>query len=96
MEYPPGWEEISSLSADQIDILIRIERVGASISMVAILLTITSFVSFKSMRTTPNLFILCACIANLGACIASMIGYDGLEEGPNSSLCQAQAFFFEW
>ncbi|KAI9158180.1 Cyclic AMP receptor-like protein A [Paramyrothecium foliicola] len=96
MVLPPGWEDVSSLSDGQIDILIRIERVGAGLSMVAVTITIASFIAFRKFRTTPNLFLLCACIANVGACIASMIRYDGVEEGEGSSLCQAQAFFFEW
>ncbi|KAI1065395.1 hypothetical protein LB507_001104 [Fusarium sp. FIESC RH6] len=85
-----------SLSPDHINVLITIERVGAGCSMVAIVLLLLSFTLFKKLRTTPNLFIVFASIANAGASVASMIGYDGLQAGEDSSLCQAQAFIFEW
>ncbi|KJZ72266.1 hypothetical protein HIM_08307 [Hirsutella minnesotensis 3608] len=85
----------ASLTERQVDVLITIERTGAGLSMIAITLTILSFIAFKKLRTTPNLFLVFASIANAGASIASMIGYDGLRLGENSVLCQAQAFIFE-
>jgi hypothetical protein len=64
--------------------------------MVAVVLTVLSYAMMPRIRTTPNLFLLYALIANSGASVASMMGYDGLEKGERSSLCQTQAFFFEW
>ncbi|KPM45392.1 hypothetical protein AK830_g1221 [Neonectria ditissima] len=84
------------LSPRQVDILITIERTGAGCSMTAIALTVLSYWRFKKLRTTPNLFLLFASLANAGASTASMMGYDGLEKGEDSALCQAQAFIFEW
>lgn len=86
----------SALTHGEINVLISIERIGAGCSMVAIALTVLSYWAFKKLRTTPNLFLVFASIANLGASIASMIGYDGLEKGTDSALCQAQAFIFQW
>ncbi|KAM4054502.1 7 transmembrane receptor (secretin family) domain-containing protein [Hirsutella rhossiliensis] len=86
----------SSLTPDEIKTLITIERTGAGLSMVAIALTLLSFVVFKKLRTTPNLFLVFASVANAGASVASMMGYDGLRQGQDSALCQAQAFIFEW
>ncbi|KAJ6445046.1 G-protein coupled receptor protein [Purpureocillium lavendulum] len=65
----------SSLTSRQISILIAIERTGAGFSMVAIVLTLTTFVLFRSLRTMPNLFLVFASVANAGASIASMIGF---------------------
>ncbi|PHH84821.1 hypothetical protein CDD83_1327 [Cordyceps sp. RAO-2017] len=84
------------LSQEEIAILIYIERTGAGLSMVAIGLTVLSFLAFKKLRTTPNLFLVIASLANAAASVASMIGYDGLRLGEESALCQAQAFIFEW
>ncbi|KAK7429957.1 hypothetical protein QQZ08_003579 [Neonectria magnoliae] len=84
------------LSPRQVDILITIERTGAGCSMTAIALTVLSYWLFKKLRTTPNLFLLFASLANAGASTASMMGYDGLERGEGSALCQSQAFIFEW
>ncbi|KAF4589731.1 G-protein coupled receptor protein [Ophiocordyceps camponoti-floridani] len=84
------------LTTAEIEKLITIERTGAGLSMVAIGLTVLSFLVFKKLRTTPNMFLVFASLANAGASVASMIGYDGLHKGEESSLCQAQAFIFEW
>ncbi|KAF7549601.1 hypothetical protein G7Z17_g6263 [Cylindrodendrum hubeiense] len=84
------------LTSRQLDILITIERTGAGCSMAAIVLTVLSYWLVRKLRTTPNLFILLASIANAGASTASMMGYDGLRKGENSVLCQSQAFIFEW
>ncbi|KAM5347889.1 hypothetical protein ACJ41O_007713 [Fusarium nematophilum] len=91
-----GPEPGQALSPEKIDVLITIERVGAGCSMVAITLVVLTYWAFKKLRTTPNLFLLFASIANAGASVASMIGYDGLQLGEDSGLCQAQAFIFEW
>jgi hypothetical protein len=85
-----------ALTPWQLNILITIERSGAGLSMVAIVLTIASYIAFRKLRTTPNMFLICASVANAGASCASMIGYDGIRQGLDSNLCQAQAFIFEW
>ncbi|KAH7176069.1 G-protein coupled receptor [Dactylonectria macrodidyma] len=84
-----------SLSEDQIRILIAIERTGASLSLVGVALIFITYSLFKKLRTIPNLFIICASIANVGASIACLIGQDGIFIGEESALCQAQAFLLE-
>jgi len=96
MEGHPEHHRGPTFSPEHIEILITIERVGAGCSMIAIILVLLTFGLFKKLRTTPNLFLVFASIANAGASVASMIGYDGLERGEGSHLCQAQAFIFEW
>ncbi|TWU71036.1 hypothetical protein ED733_001476 [Metarhizium rileyi] len=86
----------SILSTNHINTLITLERTGASLSMAAIVLTVGSFLAFQKLRTTPNVFLVFASIANAGASVASMMGYDGLRAGEESTLCQAQGFIFEW
>jgi hypothetical protein len=94
------WEaeanQTSPLTRQEIHALITIERTGAGLSMFAIAAVVLSYLFFKKLRTTPNLFILFACIANACASVASMIGYDGLDQGAESALCQAQGFIFQW
>ncbi|KAL7803524.1 G-protein coupled receptor protein [Trichoderma aethiopicum] len=97
MMHPPANDTSGSeLEPRQIEVLITIERTGAGLSMVAIILTLLTFAMFKKLRTTPNTFLVLASIANAGASIASMIGYDGLDQGERSTLCQGQGFIFEW
>jgi hypothetical protein len=97
MMHPPANDTSGSeLEPRQIEVLITIERTGAGLSMVAIVLTLLTFALFKKLRTTPNTFLVLASIANAGASIASMIGYDGLDQGERSTLCQGQGFIFEW
>lgn len=85
-----------ALSVEEIHILVLIERTGAGLSMVGIVAVVSAYLLFKRLRTTPNLFLFLAILSNAGACIASMIGYDGLEQGETSTLCQAQSFIFQW
>ncbi|KAJ4153432.1 hypothetical protein LMH87_009918 [Akanthomyces muscarius] len=86
----------SDLSVEKITTLVAIERSGASMSMIAISMIAIAYLVYPKLRTTPNTFLLFASIANAGASIASMIGYDGLMQGDESALCQGQAFIFEW
>lgn len=84
-----------SLSPEQIGAIIAMERAGSALSIAGILTIVVSFWLFKRLRTVPNLFILYASLANAGASIACVIGYDGLKAGIETSLCQTQAFLLE-
>ncbi|KAL1843873.1 hypothetical protein VTJ49DRAFT_7224 [Mycothermus thermophilus] len=83
------------LTVEQRDTIERIERLGASVSVISVCLIFAAYGLFKRVRTLPNTFILFASIANLGASIACLIGYAGITAGLNSPLCQAQAFLLE-
>ncbi|KAF2964219.1 hypothetical protein GQX73_g9347 [Xylaria multiplex] len=78
-----------------IEIIVLFERLGAAISLVAVLLIFIAFAVFRRVRSVPNTFIIFASVANLGASIACLIGYSGVLAGSTSRLCQAQAFMFE-
>ncbi|KKA29782.1 hypothetical protein TD95_005190 [Thielaviopsis punctulata] len=84
-----------TLSLEQIGVIVAVERAGAILSIVGIVVVLVSFWLFKRLRTVPNLFILYASFANAGASVACVIGYDGLKSGVESSLCQTQAFLLE-
>ncbi|KAH6675355.1 G-protein coupled receptor [Plectosphaerella plurivora] len=84
-----------SFTDDQVQVVIALERVGASLSLFGITLILLTYSIFKRLRTIPNLFIVFASIANIGASIACVIGYDGIIQGEESALCQAQAFLLE-
>ncbi|KAM0638901.1 hypothetical protein ACHAQF_007233 [Verticillium nonalfalfae] len=83
------------LSGTQVTTIIALERTGASLSSIGITLIFVSYYLFKRLRTIPNLFIVFASVANIGASIACLIGYDGILIGEASALCQAQAFMLE-
>ncbi|RWA03948.1 hypothetical protein EKO27_g11157 [Xylaria grammica] len=80
---------------NHIAIIVLFERLGAALSLMAVLLIFVAFAVFKRLRTVPSTFIIFASIANLGASIACLIGYSGVLAGSTSRLCQAQAFMFE-
>lgn len=80
------------LSEEQIRVVIALERTGASLSLIGISLIFITYWRFKSLRTIPNLFIIFASIANVGASIACLIGQSGILKGDESALCQTQAF----
>lgn len=83
------------LTKDQIQMIVAFERAGASLSALGLLSIFVAFASFKRLRTVPNHFIVFASIANVGASLACLIGYNGVLAGNDSALCQAQAFMFE-
>ncbi|KAI0117451.1 hypothetical protein F4814DRAFT_439783 [Daldinia grandis] len=87
---PPG-----ELTRSHIETIVIFERLGAALSVTGVLLIFIAFAIFKRLRTVPNTFILFASFANLGASIACLIGYSGVQAGSTSHLCQAQAFMFE-
>lgn len=89
-------DDHEALSAQEVTLLTTMERTGAGLSMLAIFITVLCYILFRSFRTTPNLFLVFASVANAGASVASMMGYDGLRQGEDSALCQAQGFIFEW
>jgi len=83
------------LTSIQVQTLVTLERAGAGLSIVGITFIFLTYWAYKKLRTVPNLFILFASIANAGASAACLMGYDGIREGANSALCQAQAFLLE-
>lgn len=87
--------EFMSLTVEQRSALQTVERVGASLSLVGVCLIFVTFAAFRRLRTVPNTFILFASIANVGASTACLIGYDGLNAGYDSALCQVQGFLLE-
>ncbi|KAH7109013.1 hypothetical protein EDB81DRAFT_834825 [Dactylonectria macrodidyma] len=78
----------------QTQTLVLLERIGGSISLVAVLLIFVAYALAPRVRNVQNTFIVFASIANVGASIASIIAMDGLEQGPTSALCQGQGFLF--
>ncbi|KAK8027266.1 g-protein coupled receptor [Apiospora marii] len=92
---PEGQSRFAILTREQVNTIVIFERVGASLSVTGVLLILVAFAAFKRLRTVPNTFIIFASFANLGASVACLIGYAGIEAGPDSALCQTQAFMFE-
>lgn len=91
--------EFAMLDPDQVSTLNALERMGATLSLFGISLIFVTFGVFKRLRTIPNTFIFFASIANIGACVACLIAYDGItamNKNRFSPLCQAQGFIFEW
>jgi hypothetical protein len=91
----PRQEQKQTLSESEIAVLVNLERAGAVFSMVGVVMVFVTYASFPRIRTVPNLFIVFASIANVGASIACVVGYDGIRAGLDSALCQTQAFLLE-
>ncbi|OLN93208.1 Cyclic AMP receptor-like protein A 2 [Colletotrichum chlorophyti] len=85
----------ADLTRREINVVIALERTGAALSLFGVTLIFITYWAFLRLRTTPNLFIVFASIANVGASIACAMGYDGIRAGERSSSCQAQAFLLE-
>lgn len=82
------------LTNEQVDTLIIIERVTASVSVVSTLILITTFVFIKAFRTLSNTLIFYASFANLFANVAALIGGSALGSLAGG-LCQFQGFLLE-
>jgi len=91
----PGSSGYMNLTGTERDIIQNVERAGASLSLVGVSFIFIAFALFKRLRTVPNTFILFASIANVGASIACLIGYDGILAGDQSAVCQFQGFLLE-
>jgi hypothetical protein len=100
-QYPPlptgefRNSDLMNLTAEERGTLQTVERVGASLSLVGVCLIFVTFALFKRLRTVPNTFILFASISNVGASVACLIGFNGLNAGEGSALCQVQGFLLE-
>ncbi|OAA32191.1 G-protein coupled receptor protein [Moelleriella libera RCEF 2490] len=84
-----------SFTDDQLDMLVTLERVGGSISLVSVLLVFLAFALVRRVRNVQNTFIVFASVSNVGASVASIVALDGLAAGKRSPLCQAQGFMFQ-
>ncbi|KAM3508063.1 hypothetical protein MY10362_001409 [Beauveria mimosiformis] len=82
-------------SAEQIQLLVQLERIGGSISLVAVVCIFIAYALFPKVRNVQNTFIVFASVSNAGASVGSIIAFDGLRSGTTSSLCKAQSFLFE-
>lgn len=91
----PGVSGYMNLTTSERETIQHVERFGASLSLVGVSLIFITYALFKRLRTVPNTFILFASIANVGASVAALIGYDGIMAGDDSALCQIQAFLLE-
>lgn len=87
--------EIQPLTPQQRNVLVTLERVGGSVSLVAVIFIFLAYGLVRRVRNVQNTFIVFASISNVGASIASIIAQDGLRRGKGSALCQAQSFLFE-
>lgn len=85
---------MGQLSEREIEILIIIERITASISVLGTLALFATFIFIKSFRTLSNTIIFYASFANLFANVAALIGGSALSK-VNSPLCQFQGFLLE-
>ncbi|KAG9231112.1 G-protein-like protein coupled receptor [Amylocarpus encephaloides] len=82
------------LTHTEVETLIAIERVTASISVFATLILIGTFIFIKDFRTLSNTLIFYASFANIFANVAALIGGSALSH-ENGALCQFQGFLLE-
>ncbi|KPM40042.1 hypothetical protein AK830_g6518 [Neonectria ditissima] len=87
--------EVITMTPEQARTLTLLERIGGTISLVAVLLLFAAYAAAPRVRNVQNTFIVFASIANIGASVASIIAMDGLQSGTDSALCQGQGFLFQ-
>ncbi|KAK7427451.1 hypothetical protein QQZ08_006057 [Neonectria magnoliae] len=87
--------EVINMTPAQAQTLTLLERIGGTISLVAVLFLFIAYALAPRVRNVQNTFIVFASIANIGASVASIIAMDGLYSGTDSALCQGQGFLFQ-
>ncbi len=95
LKIEPGVSGYMNLTLAERDTIQHVERIGASLSLVGVILIFITYWLFRRLRTVPNAFIVAASVANVGASVACLIGYDGILAGDTSAVCQTQAFLLE-
>lgn len=84
-----------SLREEQLRAISIAERVGGSSSLLGCAFIVTTYCASPAFRKPVNRLIFYASFGNAFAGVATIISRDGVLAGPNSSLCQAQAFFIQ-
>ncbi|KAL4950855.1 Nnf1-domain-containing protein [Aspergillus filifer] len=85
-----------SLSAGQLFAISATERTCSTISLFATGIIIVSFISSPSFRKPINRLVFYASLGNIMANVATLISQSGISAGPNSNICQIQAFLIQW
>ncbi|RCI10603.1 hypothetical protein L249_4388 [Ophiocordyceps polyrhachis-furcata BCC 54312] len=83
------------LTPGQVQVLVALERVGGSVSLVALMFIFIAYALLRPVRNVQNTFIVFASVSNVGASVASIIALDGIKAGTQTPLCQTQSFLFE-
>jgi hypothetical protein len=71
------------------------ERVGASLSLAGCATIVVSFCGWPIFRKPIRRLIFYASLGNILSSVGILIGHAGVEAGPDSVLCQLQAFFIQ-
>jgi len=72
------------------------EKVCSVLSLLGTAFIITTFLSDKSFHKPINRLVFYAAWGNILSNVATLISTAGIRLGPNSSLCQFQAFLIQW
>ena len=67
-------------------------KVSSSVSLAGIFFTLITYLAYPGFDKPINRLVFYATWGNLIADVATMIARSGIEAGPNSGLCQFQAF----
>lgn len=85
----------STLSASQLFSLQCTERVTSALSLLAFCFVFYTYLFCKGFKKPINRLIFYAAWGNLGTTVAGLIAHDGLNAGPETALCQFQAFVIQ-
>ncbi len=80
------------LTAAQSNALNVTERITSIFSLIGILFILSTFLLGRGFDKPINRLVFAASWSNLGMSIATLIAEGGVAAGPDSSLCQFQAF----
>jgi hypothetical protein len=84
-----------ALTEEQLRAVSLAERVGGTASLLGCLLIFITYWVSAAFRRPINRLIFYASFGNIFSAVASLMSMDGITAGPNSALCQTQAFFIQ-
>ncbi|GFF96835.1 LOW QUALITY PROTEIN: hypothetical protein IFM47457_11087 [Aspergillus lentulus] len=85
-----------ALTEEQLRAVSLAERVGGTASLLGCLLIFITYCVSAAFRRPINRLIFYASFGNIFSAVASLMSMDGITAGPNSALCQTQAFFIQY
>jgi hypothetical protein len=82
-------------SEAQLHTVVVTERVSSALSLMGTVFIMGTFLSSRHFRKPINRLIFYASIGNVFMSIATLISRQGIERGPDSPMCQFQAFLIQ-
>lgn len=87
---------VNQFSGHQLAAITITERVSSAVSVIASSIIIATFIWSKSFRKPINRLVFYATFGNILSNAGTLVSQSGIQNEPQSSLCQFQGFAIQW